>query len=427
MLAPYVNAEFTAAEKAELTKIVLSKVDASTIWRRLGGDILSNGAITVEPNRQSLYQVMLDLEVADFKCGLAFANIASNHTGADISFPSDRASLVSTGKARVDSCADGFRALDSSLSSLDAAVGGNVFIQAARSSAQTAATRLDSFDDSLAYTDWRPTSHPSVVGPHGDDILALHFLARSHLYFHQTLNDVIRIFGSAPVFPSDAWVNLKDAAWDAHSATNHLSRAWGLDAEIVLTDDYAKIEADRTAGSGLRPFAFHRLLLEVEYMLNRGYAGQVAGGTMALISGRTSGQGFGTDIGNMGQALTNMIRKMHQVNDITVIRQWWTSGNTEHNSGDPNGKLVEFYRDFFDFWRDADAWGAAVMLFFHAIPAPPCGEGTHPVGGVCVSDGGGCPEGQTCQPPQQCPSFVATYSVSDLNGSVVVTPMCIEQ
>lgn len=401
LVASTASAEFTAQEKTELAKIVQTRVDISTILRRFGGDILSNTAITTEANRQLLFSALLETELSSFFCGIAFANLASNHTGGDVSFPPARDVLVASGKQRVNECANGLRSLDPKLAVLDTAVGGNAPIQSARTLAQNAALRLDGFDDSLMFVSWQPSSFPQVVGPHGDYILAQHFIARSNHYFHETLNDIIRYYGQVPVFPSTAYPHLKDGIWQAHFALNHLSRAWGLDAGIALADDNAKILADQAAGSGLRPFDFHRLLLEVEYIFNRGIAHQVAGGSMVLVSGRTAGTGFGTDIGTMGQIFTNMIRVVHQANDLTAIRQWWTAGTTFHNSGDPNGRLVEFYRDFFDFWRDSDAWGASVMLFFHEIPPPPCGAGTHPENGHCVPDDGGvaCPEGQACRPP----------------------------
>lgn len=393
LLASCANAGWTPAEKAELEKLILSKAEIGDVWQQTGARM--QFLPMDETNRQLFADALWETVEASYWCGQAFAQF-NDDRGNDTGLPLlTRAQNIAGAKSSVASC----------VTNLSQAVGdytiladttGDGFLAGARDMVQAIHDRMATFDSTLPFLDPNPPAFPRIVGSHGDFTTSQRFLTRAHLYFHHTMADATQFFMHAEVWPSSANAPLNTFWNNAEDALQRLTRAWGLDSDIILPVDEAVIQADTDAGSGLRDFDFFRLLREVELLFgfpqNRW--------DILLHSGRRGDVGFGTHLRPVGQNFAFVHRELVMVNSIAEVREWWTPAPGSVLVFNAVGRAVEFWEDFPDMWADSDGAAQAWMGFFHEIPPPP----------------GGPP------PPPECPSFAPSPSVV-IDGVPVV---CVE-
>lgn len=211
----------------------------------------------------------------------------------------------------------------------------------------------------LPYTDPHPASYPRVVGPHGDSDISEARIEHATQYIQHTMWDAINFWKNTSLSTTE---EVKDFFRNNAEAQEFMFRAWGMDGELILPDDRAIIEADTAAGSGLRPFDFFRLLLEVEYVFSVWPADNFAGRPVKI--------GAPVSIRAYVDAFTRMIQLVAVRNPNELVAQF-TGRRGNIGNGGTTGWASEFYFDMADFWRSMDGIGAGWMVFFHEIPAPP--------------------------------------------------------
>lgn len=393
LLASCANAGWTPAEKVELEKLILSKVEIGDVWQQTGARM--QFPPMDESNRQLFANALWETVEASFWCGDAFANFNGDR-GNDTGLPLvSRAQYIADAKDSIGSC----------VTNLSQAIGdytiladttGDGFLASARDMLQVIHDRMVTFDTTLPFLDPSPPAFPRIVGSHGDFQTSQRFLTRSHLYFHHTMADATQFFMHAEVWPASANQPFNVFWASAEKALQTHTRAWGLDSDIILDIDETVIQFDTDAGSGLRGFDFFRLSREIELIFgfpqNRW--------DILLHSGRRGDTGFGTHLRPLGQNFSAVHRELVMVNSITEIREWWTPAPGSVLQFTGVGRAVEFWEDFPDGWADGDGWGQAAFGFFHEIPLPP----------------GGPPL------PPECPSFIPSPNVV-IDGIPVV---CVE-
>lgn len=363
---------FTDAEKAELVKFHEGRLAIANALHR-ASVLLVNGRS--DTDRTRTYDILRHLHSA-----LRYTKGAHERLLHE----------PGTATSRVDEVAEGFNFLANAIAVMNAAKEAAEPWQDDEQLAismvylDEATAWFNSMDRSLGYLDWRVSAFPRVIGPHGDYENSLNALNGSGHYLQRSLGDAVRFYGTVEVWPTEANEGFQTAiaSW-AQAHRDHI-RTRGLDAEIILDDDRAVIEADTAASSGLRPFGFFRALLTFEYIF--GHAGE----DVLTFTGRKVKSGVRSSLIDIQAGMTLAMNQVMRVN---------TNAEMAHHMEDGTQTLGTFYLDFSDFWSRMDTLGVAWMVFFHEIPAPPpggpgpcptcppvvtCGTGTVLQGSECV-------------------------------------------
>lgn len=361
LLAAPAAAEFTDPEKIQLQKLVGASVAITSAQEDAGLSIRDL------PNEKMGHVAVLK-ELLD--AGLACYNAMNEATGADVG--GTREQQVSRLFSRIDTIQREVAAAQAALAAMPASP--NV----ERAKKHLGEVALADFDRALAYASPPPSSFPRVVGPHGRFAFAESSIEHATQYVYHALFDMWNWWRFTDA-PADE--NAKDMFAKHGRAAMGMFRAWGMDLGIVLSDDHQTILADMAAASGARPYDFHRLLLQIEYIFARpGWA---------HFSGREIKPGATGFIRQFGDAFTAAEVNLANLNPAQHADQWKTRRGSLSNTGE-TGWAAEFHFDFQDFWVAMDHWGAAVMLFFDAPPGPSpgitCGPGTVRTGNVCLPE-----------------------------------------
>lgn len=228
--------------------------------------------------------------------------------------------------------------------------------------ADRARVDLSDMDRTLVYTDWRPESYPRVIGPHGDYDASLSAFNGSQLYLHRMMAAALRFFERVSVWPVEANAPLQDVVSSWAKVAHNFQRSRGLDAEVVNDADQALIQSDVDASTGLRPFDFFRVLVEIEYVFSDGRAGATP-----LHTGRLPQDGLQGDIFGAQASFTEVVYQTSKVNTGEEM-----SGHFQLTN---DGTIASFYIDVMDFWSRMDQLAQAWMGFYHDIPSAPPVDG----------------------------------------------------
>ena len=378
LCASNARAEFTDEEKTELLKLVAARIDIVVATKRVATHLQTIGT---GDDRATIEALLTKIERASFDGGRAMKNFFSSKDG-----------LSNVRPPRQEEVQKALRLLGAMTNSIDSALmhagllsGAN--IDKVVTGLNSAKSRLASVSRALPYTDWRPTSYPRNVGPHGDYEISTSTLRRTDEYLHHTHLAGISFYRNVAIWPSSADEPFSVVLDMLSRSTVALVQAWAMDAAVVPESERIVIEADTAAGSGLRPFDFFRLLREVEAIFSTGKAG-----TVPLFTGRLARRGISGFLQRMQSRFVITVHQAMLVNDRDEIIRWFERGSGNHGTGDPDGRAREFLVDLPDFWRTMDGLAVAWMGFFHEIPAPPggggnsvsCGPGTFLQGDVCL-------------------------------------------
>lgn len=409
-----VFAEFTAPEKAELVKLRTARNEQGGATVSLADDFRDFGT---EANRPALFTAMLAGVTSEHACHQAIRHL----TGAAPSMPPSftdltRDGVVQRGRNYVAACETATNAFATALTSLG-------FVRSVSSGNRLmSVVNLETFDQSLAFTDPLPLAYPRVVGPHGDYDKSLAQLQGADLKFLNARKAAILWYGRAPLWPVEAKFGLREVLRYGSDFNGLTSRVLLMHAGVVVFPESAAIEQDRAAGSGIRSAEFFRLALEAEINsnpdggnVNRSFSGRGmfagANGLLAVVVASFGSLEHGYDRGLWlaTQGATPAVTAEAAASRM-MISGYQPGGNVAAFSDISNlqsGWSQQIADDVAHGWEFSQAFDFWVIDFFFAIPAPPCGPGTRPENGQCVPDSpGACPTGQTCQPPPAvCPVF----------------------
>lgn len=245
---------------------------------------------------------------------------------------------------------------------------------------------LATFSQTLTFTPYEPLSFPSIIGRHGDWTFGQASLEHYVQYVNHTMLDGYQFWTRTSGPQSE---QVKDF-WRFTARCQGLNfRAWGMSAEIVLPDDDTKIRGDKAAASGSRSYGFFRELLVLEYLygdssIPKNWRGRnINLGAKSFLFQYTDA--FNRMNGELMAAMINATgpQKVQLQNEFNAM---WTGRRGAISNIGPTGWSAELFFDQTDLWNSLDAYAHASMGFFHALPGPPCGPGTHSVDGVCLPD-----------------------------------------
>ena len=384
LLATPAVAQFTPQENAELTELVESGVIVGQVVTSFGTGLRGGS----DANYVQWKAVQDKLRIAANDCIEAMTAMGGCGTGPNGPFASAarcvdpvRANYVTLAFDNIDACVTQLVAARAAFVTLSTIVPSQA---PAVSKIDQAVAKLSSIDRTLAYEDPWPNSEPAIIGPHGDVRLAQY----SHgvfggIYFQDVWRGGANLFHEidAPRSP---------AMWDRYGLgvegiglfLEAHARIILASLEVVTAEDRAIWEADMAAGSGLRPFSFFRLLGEIEL------TGSNYNGPVQLFSGRNQREGMGQHLGVIGRWFGELEKLAHDAaTNLDEVKRLAAHSATWHGSG-----------SIWPAWRYLDELIMSYVLFYHGITTPPPG---------------GCPEGQSCQPPQVCPQFAAQQVLLD--------------
>ena len=367
-LAVSAEAEFTAQEKDELRKVVNSAVQVSRAQEDAAFAVVSLGAVN-KSQLLALLNKLFRAEISAMNClDMAF----SAESNGSLTRPEEIANLKAAAKSLERIRIEAIALVDT--------MPQNTSLAAARQ--RLIAADLSTFNQALGYVEFRPANYPRMVGPHGDFDISQATLEHMTQYTLHAQFDALNLWADTTLGTSES---LKDFFRKNARALEMMFRTWGMSGGIVLPDDAVKINQDLAAGSGLRPFDFFRVILEIEYIFNTAQVNNFGGRRMDL--------GATTFVRQFADAFTRVVQELTPAEKVA---QFTGRHGAISNTG-PGGWAAEFYFDLSDFWTDLDGYGAGVMLFHHIIVGPPA-----PVS--CAE----CPP-----PPPACPEFEAKLTLLD--------------
>lgn len=251
-----VRAEFTPMEKTELGKLVQAVVTTADAL----SDTAASLKLTAGAFRAEHHGVMVPLRKALESCHVAMAGFF--HSDATVA---NRTNEVANAFVAVDACRIWLETAKVQAASLP------VNTSSAKVLTKTASeiARLAGMSRALTYLDWQQPDFPAVVGPHGDFFIAQSNLRAAANEIDSLLAVTIALANPAatPSFPATAVSDYSSFFVKLRPSVQQHARVWGHDSNVVLASDVTKINVEMAAGSGLRPFAFHRLMFSTEYMI----------------------------------------------------------------------------------------------------------------------------------------------------------------
>jgi len=412
-------AEFTPAEKVEIAKVINHQTNMGSTFNQLGDGIRDYGTETLRDDFYLTFQTAVD---SLWQCHEALRGLF----GVDGGTPA-------SGTSAVSQCETNSLIFANQLDELAAAVlsenaGASSWASSINALANTVRNnQLGTFNGALAYADPRPADYPAIVGPHGDFDSAQEHLAEMNADFIRAVAVGAAFYGQVQVWPVGANVDFREFIRYAVTPIKNTARIWGMEHNVVLPSDAAKINGDLAFATSIgvqRGFTFFRALREAE----------IFNGTPhqpPLFSGRTM---QGGSVQNFAIGFAEFPKAWGEVFEVNTHDEILRAFTGVKNLNATASVLVRATSRWIPSWSEVlsaaweagDEWHNSLFMFFHPV-VNVCGPGTHAEGGICVPDGGGsggltCGAGTVevngecvadCPTCGTCPSFIAEAVLLD--------------
>lgn len=391
--------EFTPAEKAEIAKVINAQGLIGNTLKPLGDSLQD---FTTDTSRPVYYNALVASVDAAWECHESMRHLLNSQF---VGFGgATRSAIVTAGISHAFAC---HARMQDYAAALDAVIAAGSNPNIATYAASLRASDLNTFNASLAYTDYQPFDYPRIIGPHGDFDAAQLNLEIASAGIVGYLAAITAFYGQVDVLPSSAHVDIREVIRYVKDPLRFISRMWGLDSGVVASSqDQTRIDGDVAAGSGLRDFDFFKELRVIEL-------GMSSDKRMPFVfSGRKVDGGIAKNFSLALSEFPKAVGKAAEVNTSAETASWFT-GTPGTDPPDLARRTDRFAAELMhrigEAWSGMDGWAASAFLFFHTIPPIPgggglvCGPGTHEEDGLCVPDA----------TPPTCPTFVAELVLLD--------------